>query len=133
VVVYTYLWDSSLLQVWHVIGPTCSFSLDIKIPVFSDLFLAPNSLTVISYYGIYSWNHDTAQFDSAHFTNQEHLDEGLTYSPDRRLFICCSCKDKDIRVWDTQMGQLCGKPITMLDNVKSIALSPTLNHQSLGN
>ena len=135
VVICAYLWgdkESQLLQVWHVTGPTHLFSWDIEIS--SCLFLlAPDGLTVISDYGIYSWNHDTAQFDPFHFTSQEHLDEDLVYSPDGKLIARCSLQDKDVRVWDMRTGQLCGKPITMLDNVKSIALSPALNHQSLGN
>jgi len=57
-----------------VTGLTRLFSLDIEIPKYSDLFLAPDGLTVvIPDYGIYSWNHDTAQFDPFHFTDQEHL------------------------------------------------------------
>ena len=111
-------------------GPTRLFSLDIEITKYSDLFLAPNGLTVvIPDYGSYSWNHDTAQFDPFHFTDQEHLDGLLVYSPDGKLFACHSHKDKDVRVWDTRTGQLCGKSITM-PQVSAIALSPALN---LGN
>ena len=108
------------------------FFRNLKIPKYSDLFLAPDGLTVvISNCGIYSWNHDTAQF---HFTSQEHLyGYPCVYSPDGRLFACCSRKDKDIRVWDTRTGQLCGNPIPMPNYVDSMALSPALNHQSLGN
>jgi len=135
VVICAQLWGGdSLLQVWHVTGPTRLFSLDTEIPINSHSYLAPDGLTVISNYGIHSWNHDTAQFDPFHFTSQEHLDGyPCVYSPDGRLFACRSLQDDGIRVWDTQTGQLCGKPITMLDDVKSIALSPALNHQSLGN
>ena len=108
----------SLLQVWHVTGPTRLFSLDIE-TYSSHSYLAPDGLTVvIPDYGIYSWNHDTAQFDPFHFTSQEHLfGYPRAYSPDGRLIACYSCKDKDVRVWDTRTGQLCGKPITMLDDV----------------
>ena len=85
VVICAYLWgdeESQLLQVWHVIGPTRS--LDIEISIDSDLFLAPDGLTaVISDYGIYSWNHNTAQFDPFHFTSQGHLDGyHHAYSPE---------------------------------------------------
>ena len=130
VVICAELWDSSLLQVWHVTGPTRLFSLDIEIPSSPHLFLAPDGLTVvISNGGSYSWNHDTAQF---HFTSREHLDGyPPVYSPDGRLFACCS--PKDIRVWDRRTSQFCGKPITISNYVTSIALSPALNNQSLGN
>ena len=131
VVVCARLWRGpSLLQVWHVTGPTRLFSLDIEISSF--LFLAPDGLTVISKYGSYSWSHDTAQFDPFHFTSQGHL-SGCVYSPDRKLIACCSPKDDGVRVRDTRMGQLCGKPITTSNYVDSMALSPALNHQSLGN
>ena len=92
--------------------------------------MAPDGL-VLSNYGTYSWNHDTAQF---HFTSREHLyGYPCVYSPDGKLIACCSPKDNGVRVWDTRTGQLCGKPITMLDGVDSMALSPALNNQSLGN
>jgi len=133
VVVCAELWRGpSLLQVWHVTGPTCSFSLDIEISMGSLLRLAPDGLTVISNYGSYSWNHDTAEFDPFHFTSQGHLGYRHAYSPDGKLIACCSLQDKDVRVWDTRTGQLCGKPITMA-KVRSMALSPALNNQSLGN
>ena len=122
-----------LLQVWHVTGPTRLF---FKIPINSYTFLAPDGLTVISNYGSYSWNHDTAQFDPFHFTSQEHFGyrEYRVYSPDGKLFACRSLQDDGVRVWDTRKGQLCGKPITIPnDEVSAIALSPALNHQSLGN
>jgi len=132
VVVCAKLWHSSLLQVWHVTGPTRLFSLDLKIPSSSRLFLAPDGLTVvIPDYGGY---HDTAQFDPFHFTDQEHLlGYPCVYSPDGRLFACCLRNDDGVRVWDTRTGQLCGKPITISNYVTSMALSPALNHQSLGN
>ena len=101
VVICAKLWDSSLLQVWHVTGPTRLFSLDIEIPGDSNLFLAPDGLTVIivSYVTVlrYSWNHDTAQFDPFHFTSQEHVSKyPLVYSPDGRLFACYSCEDDNV-------------------------------------
>jgi len=101
---------------------------------YSNIFLAPDGLTVIFSDPVlcYSWNHETAQFDRIHFTDEAHLDAyGGAYSPDGKLFACPSWKDEDVRVWDTRTGQLCGKPITMPD-VNAIALSPALNDPSLG-
>ena len=57
---------SGLLQVWKVKDYSeCTFSLDININKYSNIFLAPDGLTVIiaSPASCYSWNHDTAQFD----------------------------------------------------------------------
>jgi len=124
--------SDALLQIWHVTGSTCLFSLNIEISGFSFIFLVPDGLTaVISYYGIYFWNHDTAQF---HFTDQEHLNVyHHVYSPDGKLFACYSLKNRHVWVWDTWTGQFCGKPITMLNDMDSMALLPALNHQSLGN
>jgi len=120
--------SNGLLQVRHVTGPTRS--LDIKI-INSDLSLAPNGLTVISKYGSYSWNHDTAQFDPFHFTDQEHLNRCM-YSPDGKLVASRSPKDNGVRVWDTRTGQLCGNPITMPNYADPMVLSPALNNQSIG-
>ena len=101
---------------------------------YSSIFLAPDGLTVIFTRPVLccSWNHETAQSDRIHFTDEAHLD-GLcgAYSPDGKLFACRSYEDGNIRVWDTRTGQLCGKPITMSD-VDAIALSPALNVPSLG-
>jgi len=121
-----------LLQVWKLKDHSeCTSSLDIKC---SDILLAPDGLTVIFTDPVlcYSWNHETAQFDRIHFTDEAHLD-GVhrAYSPDGKFFACHSHKDYNIRVWDTRTGQLCGKPTTM-SYVNGIALSPALNDQSLG-
>jgi len=132
----------SKLQVWKVKDHSeCTFSLDIDINGYSPIFLAPDGLTLITQHPLlcYSWNHDTAQFDHIHFTDEAHLmhfvflSDNLSpaYSPDGKFFACRSNEDKHIRVWDTRTGQLCGKPITMPD-VQSIALSPALNDQFLG-
>jgi len=124
---------SGLLQVWKLKDDSeCTSSLDININKYSKIFLAPDGLTVIFIDPVlcYSWNHETAQFDRIHFTDEAHLFWHYgAYSPDGKLFACC--KDSDVRVWDTRTGQLCGKPITM-PSVNGIALSPTLNDQSLG-
>jgi len=136
---------SGLLQVWKVKDHSeCIFSLDINIDKYSDIYpaslanLAPDGLTVIisSPISCYSWNHDTAQFHPFHFADEAHLGGHLgghrvAYSPDGKSFACCSLKDGNIRVWDTQTGQLCGKPITM-SGVDAIVLSPALNGRSLG-
>ena len=61
-----------LLQVWHMTGRTCSFSLDIRIPKYPLIYLAPDGLTAVISSGTvlcYSWNHDTAQFRPFHFTD----------------------------------------------------------------
>ena len=124
---------SGLLQVWKLKDHSeCTSSLDININVTSDIFLAPDGLTVIFTDPVlcYSWNHETAQFDRIHFTDEAHLYYGA-YSPDGKLFACHSRKDNDVRVWDTRTGQLCRKHITMPD-VDGIALSPALNDPSLG-
>jgi len=99
-----------------------------------SIFLAPDGLTVIFTDPVlcYSWNHETAQFDRIHFTNEAHLYWLCqAYSPDGKFFACHSHKDHNIRLWDTQTGQLCGKPIT-ISYVHGIALSPALNDPSLG-
>ena len=99
-----------------------------------DIFLAPDGLTLItlSPTSCYSWNHETAQFDRIHFTDEAHLPGySRAYSPDGKLFACCSRKDSYVRVWDTRTGQLCGMPITM-PSMDEIALSPALNDRSLG-
>ena len=108
----------------------CTSSLDINMSKYSDIFLAPNGLTVLS------WNHETAQFNRIHFTDEAHL-HGVhhAYSPDWKLFACRSYRDWDVRVWDTRTGQLSGKPITMPsmnEIARNIALSPALNDRSLG-
>jgi len=121
-----------LLQVWHVTGRTCSFSLDIRILKYPLIYLAPDGLTAVISSGTvlcYSWNHDTAQFRPFHFTDQESFGYPLVYSSDGKL-VACHC-DNDVRVWDTRTGQLCGNPIMVLGWV--MALSPALNNQSLGN
>jgi len=124
---------SGLLQVWELKDHSeCTSSLDINITRDSFVFLAPDGLTVIFTDPVlcYSWNHETAQFDRIHFTDEAHI-SGYSgaYSPDGKLFACLSKEDWDVRVWDTRTGQLCGKPITMpgVD-----ALSPALNDRSLG-
>ena len=113
----------------------CSFSLDIETPKYSEIFLAPDGLTIIiSNYGSYSWNHDTVQFDPFHFTDEAHLHtDRHVYSPDGRLFACRSDNNGHIRVWDTRTGQLCGNPIIIPNKASEIALSPAMNDQSLGN
>jgi len=122
-----------LLQVWQLKDDSeCTSSLDINISKYSDILLAPDGLTVIFTDPVlcYSWDHETAQFDRIHFTDEVYRGGGYgAYSPDGKLFARCSYKD--IRVWDTRTGQLCGKPITM-PRVYAIALSPALNDPSLG-
>jgi len=122
-----------LLQVWQLKDDSeCTSSLNININKYSYISLAPDGLTVITnLVSCYSWNHETAQFDRIHFTDGAHLDGHGAYSPDGKFFACYSWEDYNIRVWDTRTGQLCGKPITM-PGVNSIALSPALNDQSLG-
>jgi len=126
---------SDLLRVWELKGHSeCISSLDINTNKHSNMFLAPDGLTVIFTDPVlcYSWNHETAQFDRIHFTDEAHLHAYYgAYSPDVKLFACRSRKDSDVRVWDTRTGQLCGKPITM-PGVNGIALSPALNDPSLG-
>ena len=126
---------SGLLQVWKVKDHTeCTFSLDINMDKDSDIFLAPDGLTVIILRptSCYSWNHDTAQFDPFHFADEAHLGGSwMAYSPDGKFFACRSPKDNDVRVWDTRTGQLCRKLTTMFD-VIAIALSPALNGISYG-
>lgn len=134
--------DAALLQVWSLKNPAgdsgfeCTSSLCISMTKYSDILLAPDGLTVIisssSTISCYSWHLDTAQFHPFHFTDAEHL-IGLfqVYSPDGKLFACCSSKDGGIRVWDTRTGGLNGKPITM-SAVSGIAVSPAVNHESLG-
>ena len=135
--------SSGLLQVWKLKDHSeCVSSLDIN--EYFKPFLAPDGLTVIftDPFLCYSWNHETAQFDRIHFTDEAHLhldssrgylldENSRAYSPDGKLFACRSQKDSNIRVWDTRTAQLCGKPITMY-GVSEIALSPALNDRSLG-
>jgi len=128
---------SGLLQVWKLKDHSeCASSLDININTsfHQGIFLAPDGLTVIFTEPVlcYSWNHETAQFDRIHFTDEAYLGTPCgAYSPDGKLLACYSYKDSDVRVWDTRTGQLCCKPITMPD-VRTIALSPALNDPSLG-
>jgi len=126
---------SGLLQVWNVKDHSeRTFSLDIKISKRSSILLAPDGMTVIVTDPVlfYSCNRATAKFERIHFTDEAHIGKSLeAYSPDGKLFACRSFEDDNVRVWDTQTGQLCGKPITM-PVVHKIALSPTLNDQSLG-
>jgi len=132
-----------LLQVWQLKDHSeCTSSLDSNFNKWSNIFLSPDGLTVIFTHPVlcYSWNHETAQFDHIHFTDEALLDgHHHVYSPDGKLFACKDSHvrvwDRDVRVWDTRTGQLCGKPITMPDedNVHGIALSPALNDPSLGN
>jgi len=121
---------SGLLQIWKVKDHSeCTFSLDINMDKYSDIFLAPDGLTVIIGKSCYSWNHNTVKFHPFHFADQAHLGGRPTaYSPDGKFFACES--DGKIRVWDTRTGQLCGKPITMFTN--TIVLSPALKGRSLG-
>ena len=124
---------SGLLQVWKVKDHSqCMFSLVIDIGLSPLILPAPDGLTIIieSPTLCYSWNHNTAQFDRIHFADEAHLGPLMVYSPDGKLCACRSWKDNNVRVWDTRTGQLCGKPITM--SVNTIALSPALNDQSLG-
>ena len=74
----------------------CLFSLDI--PEDSFILLALNGLIiVISKYDIYLWNHNTAQFNPFHFTDQEHLFGYLyMYLSDRKLIACHSLKNNSI-------------------------------------
>jgi len=124
---------SGLLQVWKLKDHSeCTSSLHIN--KYSNILLAPNGLTVIFIHPAlcYSWNHETAQFDRIHFTDEAHLHgDSRAYSPDGKLFACCSYEDWDVRVWNTQTGQLCGTPITM-PGMNEIALSPALSDRSLG-
>jgi len=123
---------SGLLQVWKVKDHSeCTFSLDINMG-YSNPYLAPNGLTVITCgpTSCYSWDHDTAQFHPFHFADEAHLGWfPAAYSPDGEFFA--HLKDRNIRVWDTRTGQLCGKPITV-SRVDETALSPALNGRSRG-
>jgi len=108
-----------------------TFSLDININKRSSILLAPDSMTVIVTDPVlfYSCNRATAKFERIHFTDEAHIGKSLeAYSPDGKLFACRSLEDYDVRVWDTQTGQLSGKPIAM----PVVHISPTLNDQSLG-
>jgi len=93
----------------------CIFSLDIDIDPSPLILLAPDGLTVIinSPTSYYSWNCDTDQFDCIHFADEVRLGPSTAYAPDGKLCACRSSKDNNVRVWDAQTGQLCGKPITM--------------------
>jgi len=128
---------SGLLQVWHRQDPAgfeCTYSLDI-----ADcwrIFLAPDGLTVVivshsSSVACYSWNHETAQFDSVHFDDQEHIRSypSPAYSPDGKLLACRSRDDSHVRVWDTRTGHLVSKFPT--SRVDEIALSPALIDHSI--
>jgi len=79
---------SCLLQVWKLKDHSeCMSSLDININSDSYIFLAPDGLTVIIFTDLFSWNHETAQFDRIHFTDEAHLHwhplrHPWAYSPD---------------------------------------------------
>ena len=124
--------SSALLQVWHRQDPTgfeCTYSLEIK-SEGSYPHLAPDGLTVVMFLAPpVSWNHDTAQFDPAHFDDQVYI-HWPKYSPDGRLFACWSPQDSHVRIWDTQTGQVVGKFRT--SKVDTITLSPTLIKHSPG-
>ena len=129
--------SDAILQVWHLTDLV--FDLEFKIPESSLIFLAPDGLTVvianIFTVSCYSWNHDTAQFDldPFHFTDEAHLvGYEHAYSPDGKLLACRSQKDGSIRFWDTRTGQLCGRPMPMPGRVDTMALSPALKDQFLG-
>ena len=135
--------SDGILQVWRLTDLECTFSLDLKIPSYSEICLAPDGLTVViisrNTVSCYSWNHDTAQFDLLHFTDEEHLvGHGHVYSPDGQLLACRSHRENSIRVWDTRTGRLCDIIIIMPEDVEAsecveaIALSPALNDQSFG-
>jgi len=128
--------SDGLLQVWHLTGLECTFPLDFTFPENSRIFLAPDGLTAVIVSDdtvlCYSWDHDTAQFDPFHFTDEVHLfGYSYVYSPDGELLACRSRKDYSIRVWNTRTGRLCGEPITSRW-VNAMALSPVLNDQSFG-
>ena len=118
-----------LLQVWKVKDHSkYKFSLDIK---YSDIFLAPNGLTIITCRptSCYSWNYDISQFHPFYFADEAYLYRYTgTYLSNGKFFTCCSFKNNNIWVWDTWTGQLCSKPITM-SNIDMIALSSILNDQ----
>ena len=101
---------SGLLQVWNVKDHSEStFSLDININKRSSILLAPDGMTVIVTDPVlfYSCNRATAKFERIHFTDEVHIGKSLeAYSPDGKLFACRSLEDYDVRVWDTQTGQL---------------------------
>ena len=129
--------DSGLLQVWHRQDPAgfeCTYSSEIEI---EDSYpcLAPDGLTVVivpwsSSPKFYSWNHDTAQFHSIDFVDDQVYIRRLRYSPDGKLFACWSRDDSHIRVWDTRTGQLVSKFPT--SRVDALALSPALIEHSPG-
>jgi len=129
---------SGLLQVWHRQDPAgfeCTYSLDIAVCWY--IFLAPDGLTVVivshsSSVACYSWNHGTAQFDSVHFDDQEHIRSypSPAYSPDGKLLACWSYGDSHVRVWDTRTRHLVSKFPT--SRVDEIALSPARIDHSLG-
>jgi len=129
---------NGLLQAWHRQDPAgfeCTYSLDI-----ADawrIFLAPDGLTVVivshsSSVACYSWNHETAQFDSVHFDDQEHIRSypSPVYSQDGKLLACWSEEDSHVRVWDTRTRHLVSKFPT--PEVDGVALSPALIRHPLG-
>jgi len=131
--------NSGILQVWHRQDPAgfeCIYSLNFEVDRDSDPFLAPDGLTVVitspSSVTCYSWDHDTAQFDSVHFDDQLHICWNVSpaYSPDGKLFACWSDKDSHVRVWDTPTRQLVSK--FPMSEVYDIAFSPALVDHSLG-
>jgi len=130
--------DSGILQVWHRQDPAgfeCTYYLD-----FNDQNLlprlAPDGLTVVitssSSATWYSWNHDTAQFDSVYFDDQLHICWNISpaYSPDGKIFACWSDEDSHVRVWDTRTRQVVSRFPT--SEVYRIALSPVLIEHPLG-
>ena len=67
---------SGLLQVWKLKDHSeCTSSLDINMNKDPYILLAPDGLTVIFTDPVlcYSWNHETAQFDRIHFTDEAHF------------------------------------------------------------
>ena len=90
---------------------------------YSDIFLAPNGLTVIftDFVLCYSWNHETAQYPLYRWSASWRVSSRvLTWGET----LCVPFfQDSHIRVWDTRTGHLCGKPIIM-PGVNEIALSP---------
>ena len=130
---------SGILQVWHRQEPAgfeCTYSLDFNVDRNSYPRLASDGLTVVitspSSSTGYSWNHDTAQFDSVHFDDQLHICGNVSsaYSPDGKIFACWSDRDSHIRVWDTRTCQLVSKFPT--SKVHRIGLSPALIEHPLG-
>jgi len=130
--------DSGILQVWHWQDPAgfeCTYSLDFNVNRDSFPRLAPDGLTVVitsSSSTCYSWNHDTARFDSVHFDDQLHIcwNDSPAFSPDGKLFACWSDEDSHVRVWDTPTRQLVSKFPT--SEVYDTAFSPALVDHSLG-